>query len=141
MRQPMIATAVPIQKISQFGLGKNAMPPTMNPTMTVPVPTQEMGLPELCSRCAPPASCASVPPVPVPATAPVPSTVSVACSATNSSSNPRLPMLRLSRKYRNEVRDSVAGPHLAYDDTETCSLTTCPIEYCRKEHDDKCLRS
>jgi len=26
-------------------------------------------------------------------------------------------MLRLSRKYRNEVRDSEAGPHLAYDDS------------------------
>jgi hypothetical protein len=27
-------------------------------------------------------------------------------------------MLRLSRKYRNEVSDSVAGPHLAYDGSQ-----------------------
>jgi hypothetical protein len=50
-------------------------------------------------------------------------------------------MLRLSRKYRNEVRDSVAGPHLAYDGSQSLSVDLTSDEYRRKEHDEKCLRS
>jgi len=59
-------------------------------------------------------------------------------------------MLRLSRKYRNAVRDSVAGPHLAYDGKRSVFSSSQPIrtsvhypsdEYCRKEHDEKCLPS
>jgi hypothetical protein len=54
-------------------------------------------------------------------------------------------MLRLSRKYRNEVSNSVAGPHLAhlaYDGSQSLFVDpTSTMKYCRKEHDEKCLRS
>jgi hypothetical protein len=72
-------------------------------------------------------------------------------------------MLRLSRKYRNGVGDSVAGPHVAYHgrrsvfgplamvprsptshtsmSDKTVSDKYVTYEYCRKEHDEKCLRS
>src|SRR5579859_8156474 len=117
MRQPMIATPAPTQNSTQLGPGLEigkAMPPIVNPMMVTTVPTQEMGLPELCSEWAVP--CSSTPAVPVL------STVPVACSVTTPPSTHGLPMLRLTRKYRKRDRDSVAGPHLAYDDTNASPL-------------------
>src|ERR1700753_2134854 len=114
MRQPTMAMPAPTQKRTQSGPGfaiGNAIPPMTKPMVTTTVPTQDMGLPGLCSRWL--GSCASAPAVPVP------STVPVACSATTPPPTLDLPMLRLSRKYRNEVRDSVAGPHLAYDGSQS----------------------
>src|SRR3984885_4437873 len=136
MRQPTMAMPAPTQKRTQSGPGflmGNAMPPMTKPMMTVMVPTQEMGLPELCSRWLGP--CASAPAVPVP------STVPVACSATTPPPTHGLPMLRLSRKYPIEARDSVAGPHLAYHGSQSLSVDPTSVEYCRKEHEEKCLRS
>jgi hypothetical protein len=50
-------------------------------------------------------------------------------------------MLGLSRNYRNKVRDSVAGPQLAYDGSLSLLVLVDPTSDLRKEHDEKCLRS
>src|ERR1700722_18344781 len=122
MRQPMIATAAPTQKNTQCGAGTMRAPPMMNPTTTTEVPTQEMGLPELCSRCGVP--CATAPAVPVP------STVPAACSATTPPSDLTLPMLRLSRKYPSMPRDPVAGPPIS----PTMAGEACPVQAADPAH-------
>src|ERR1700722_4236204 len=114
------------------------MPPMMNPMMTIPTPTQDIGLPGLCSSWAEP--CASVP------GASVLSPVPVACSATppppnsgRSSSGPAADAV--SRKYPNRVGDSEAGPHFAYDGERGMFNSAEADPQVRKEHDEQCLRS
>src|SRR5579871_2196350 len=110
MRQPTMAIAVPIQNSNHCGAGLamgNEMPPMVKPTTTTDVPTQEIGRPGLCARCAGSYGSMSA------SVELIPSTTPAACSATTPPLTHDLPMLRLSRKYRNGVWDSVAGPHLA----------------------------